>query len=106
MIANTEVYPSKTLSKNVTFSHLFLGRVLTREDLCFGIVAHDNNFNSSETDPASLHLRVFTSKSVSLLGWKAQPTETTAVHTANSYKTNVGPPFLWILSAQESLRMT
>ena len=37
-------------------------------------VAHDNNFNSSETDPASLPLRVLASKSVSLLGWKAQPT--------------------------------
>ena len=63
--ANTEVYPSKTLSKNVTFSHLFLGRVLTREDLCFGIVAHDNNFNSSETDHASTPLGIFASKSVS-----------------------------------------
>ncbi len=64
MIANTEVYPSKTLSKNVTFSHLFLGRVLTREDLCFGIVAHDNNFNSTETDHASTPLGIFASKSL------------------------------------------
>ena len=37
-------------------------------------VAHDNNFNSSETDHASKPLGIFASKSVSLLGWKAQPT--------------------------------
>ena len=37
-------------------------------------VAHDNNFNSSETDHASMPLRIFASISVSLLGWKAQPT--------------------------------
>ena len=49
--ANTEVYPSKSS--------------LTREDLCFGIVAHDNNFNSPETDQASKHLGIFASKSVS-----------------------------------------
>ena len=51
MTANTEVYPSKSS--------------LTREDLCFGIVAHDNNFNSPETDHASKPLGIFASKSVS-----------------------------------------
>ena len=38
-----------------------------------------------------------TIKKSMLLGWKAQPTETTAVHTANSHKTNDGgvgtPPY-------------
>ena len=68
MTANTEVYPSKTLSKNVTFSHLFLGRVLTEGRLMLHEVAHDNNFNSSETDHASKPLRIFASKSASDVG--------------------------------------
>ena len=50
--ANTEVYPSK--------SSLIEGRLMLQE------VVHDNNFNSSETDHASMPLRIFASKSVSL----------------------------------------
>ena len=80
VITNTDVYPSKTLSKNVTFSHLFLGRVLIEGRLMLQEVAHDNNFNSSETDHASMPLRIFASKSVSnliqLQGKKNSLTET------------------------------
>ena len=54
-----------------------------------------NNF--TEIAHASLPLGIFASKSP-LLGWKAQPTETAAVHTANSHKTNDGgvgtPPYV------------
>ena len=43
-------------------------------------------------------LGIFASKSVSLSDWQIRPTETTAVHTANSHKTNIGgvgtPPYV------------
>ena len=68
-------------------------------------VAHDNNFNSSKTDPASLHLGIFASKSVSLSGWKAQPTidscssllstkTTISVLNFSSYRLNVLSSFI------------
>ena len=51
VITNTDVYPSK--------STLIEGRLMLQE------VVHNNNFNSPETDHASMPLRIFASKSVS-----------------------------------------
>ena len=50
-VFKSAAYPSK--------SSLTEGRLMLQE------VAHDNNFNSSETDHASLPLGIFASKSVS-----------------------------------------
>ena len=91
MTANTEVYPSK--------SSLIEGRLMLHE------VAHDNNFNSSVTAHASMPLCFLTSISVSLLGWKAQPTinscsslistkTTFSVSNLSSYRLNVLSSFI------------